>query len=472
MKTANQLLKFGSILRATTLLVSMSFGGWSFAQDAQTDSKPKKTTAMTLDQLLQSIQRDQVEQIPRLKEREQEFINSRDKQKALLNAVKADLKKEELITVQLTKEFELNEKELSDLEARLAMVMGTLGELFGVVKQVAGDTKGQMDNSLVSAEFPGRAKLAEELAMRKELPSIAELEQLWFTLQKEMTESGKVSQFKGQVVLPGGERSEQTITRVGTFNLVSDGKYLVWQPETQQVVQLGRQPSSRHLSSASSLESNVTSSDPIKFSIDPSRGALLSMLVQAPSFMERVHQGGLVGYIILVLLAVGLVLVGERLWVLNEKKKVIDLQLKTSQPIEGNPLGEIMKVFLENPDSNTEALELKLDETLMRVVPPIERGIGTLKVLFAVGPLLGLLGTVTGMIATFQSITLFGTGDPKLMAGGISQALVTTVLGLTCAIPLLLLHNFISTRAKAIVQILEEQSAGLLATRVRSKGKS
>ena len=85
--------------------------------------------------------------------------------------------------------------------------------------------------------------------------------------------------------------------------------------------------------------------------------------------------------------------------------------------------------------------------------------------------LLGLLGTVTGMIATFQSITLFGTGDPKLMAGGISQALITTVLGLIAAIPLLLLHNFVATRSKDLVQILEERSAGMVASRAE-KGKA
>lgn len=426
-----------------------------------------QTPEKTLDQLLIDVQKDQIEQRPELKKREQEFISKRNEQKSLLEKVKAELKREELISVQLSKEFEANEKDLTELESRLAMVMGTLGELFGVVRQVAGDTKGQMEASIISAQKPGRQKLASELAQRKELPSIGELEKLWFTLQEEMTESGKVAHFKGSVVLPGGEKSEQMVTRVGTFNLVSEGKYLVWQNETQQMVQLSRQPARRYRSTISDIEEAKAGDETVGFALDPSRGALLSMLVQAPSFLERVNQGGLVGYIILVLLAAGLVLVGERLYVLDKYKKMINAQLQSNTPIPGNPLGEIMQVFIDNKGKSLEDLELKLEETIMRVTPPIERGISTLKVLFAVGPLLGLLGTVTGMIATFQSITLFGTGDPKLMAGGISQALVTTVQGLTCAIPLLLLHNFISTRARGLVQILEEQSAGMLADRTQ-----
>ena len=113
--------------------------------------------------------------------------------------------------------------------------------------------------------------------------------------------------------------------------------------------------------------------------------------------------------------------------------------------------------------ANVETLELKLAEAIFREMPKLTRSLLFIKIISVVAPLMGLLGTVTGMIQTFQAITLYGTGDPKLMAGGISQALVTTVLGLTVAIPMVLLHTLVSGRSKRIVQVLQEQSAGIIA---------
>ncbi|MEC8351463.1 MAG: MotA/TolQ/ExbB proton channel family protein, partial [Pseudomonadota bacterium] len=100
-----------------------------------------------------------------------------------------------------------------------------------------------------------------------------------------------------------------------------------------------------------------------------------------------------------------------------------------------------------------------------REMPKITRNLTLIKIISVVAPLLGLLGTVTGMINTFQAITLFGTGDPKLMAGGISQALVTTVLGLVVAIPTVFLYTLLNTRSKNMLLILQEQSAGIIAER-------
>jgi biopolymer transport protein ExbB len=443
-------------MKKLILIFSLLFTGTLQAQNAK-----------NLDELLQRVKTDQIAQRPELKQREQEFLQKKNEQKKLLDQARRELSAEEAVTTRLTKEFETNEKELSELETRLNLVMGTLGELFGVVKQIAGDTKAQLEASVISAEFPGRAAFPSDLAQRKVLPSVPELEKLWYLLQQEMTESGKVSQFEAEVVSPDGERHKQKVTRVGSFNLVTDGKYAFFQPETQQITELARQPSGRYLGLVDDLEDADEAVVP--FGIDPSRGVLLSMLVQSPSFFERIGQGGIVGHIIIVILFLGAGLVGERIYTLNRQKKLIEAQLQSSQVLPGNPLGVIMKVFEENKAKDIETLELKLDEAIMRVTPPLERGNSTLKVLVGVAPLLGLLGTVTGMIVTFQSITLFGTGDPKLMAGGISQALVTTVEGLVCAIPLLLLHNYISGKSKALIQLLEEQSAGLLAKKAEGK---
>ena len=170
------------------------------------------------------------------------------------------------------------------------------------------------------------------------------------------------------------------------------------------------------------------------------------------------------GYVIMVLAVIGVLIAIARLMVLSAVGAKMNSQKKNLEsPKDSNPLGRVLGVYHADTNIDLETLELRLDEAVLKEVPALERGLSTLKILAAVGPLMGLLGTVTGMILTFQQITLFGTGDPKLMAGGISQALVTTVLGLVMAIPLVLLHSFLNGRSKALVQVLEEESAGLIA---------
>ena len=419
----------------------------------------------SLDGLLKQVIQERAEQSKEMKAREAAFMSKKSQQKALLSKAQKELKALEAESKRLTASFEKNEKKLSVLEEELNIAVGTLGELFGVVRQIAGDFNGQVQNSVVSAQIQGREGFISTMAETKNLPDIPQLEKLWFELQKEMTETGKVVTFTAPVVKPNGEKVDLSVTRIGAFNLVADGNYLVYQGETKQITELPRQPAGRYLSLIDDLQNEKESIAP--FAVDPSRGAILSMLVQAPSLGERINQGGLVGYVILALLVLGLALAIERLVTLKKQSQMIKEQLATEKPLENNPLGSILKVFNQYKDKDLETLELKIDETVIKSTPPITRGISTLKILSAVAPLLGLLGTVTGMIATFQSITLFGTGDPKLMAGGISQALITTVLGLVCAIPLLLLHNFVNGKSKAILQILEEQSAGLMASKTQ-----
>lgn len=417
--------------------------------------------AKNLDELLLEVKGERSKQRIELTKRENEFKSKRNQQKALLSKSKAELKRLLAVQKKLTTTFSKNNIKIGEIETRLNEAKGSLGEMFGVVKQVAGDFKGQFQNSIISAQIPGRSKFMSNIAERKELPTIKELETLWFEVQREMTESGKVTKFKANVVTPDGSKSEQMVTRIGSFNIVSDGKYLSYQHETNQITQLGRQPQGKYLSWASGFEGSANTIEP--FGLDPSRGAILGMLVQAPSLGERIAQGGLVGYVILCVLFVGLVMVVERLITLSKESKKIKTQLDSNTPSDDNALGRLMIVYNNFKDQDLETLEMKMEESILKSLPKLEKGISTIKIFFSVAPLLGLLGTVTGMIATFQSITLFGTGDPKLMAGGISSALVTTVLGLVCAIPLLLLHNFVSSKSKGLIQILEEQSAGMMA---------
>jgi biopolymer transport protein ExbB len=296
------------------------------------------------------------------------------------------------------------------------------------------------------------------------LASLEEIERLWFELQREMTESGKVVTFSTSVVDASGVESIQEVTRIGSFNVVSDGKYLEFVSETGRLVELQRQPQSRYTSRIGDLVSASSGKHPI--GLDPTRGQLLGLLVQSPSLMERIAQGKTVGYVIICLGIVGLLLAVWRLLVLATTSARVNSQIKKlDQPNTNNPLGRVLSIGQESGNQDIETMELKLGEAILRETPKLNAMLPVLKIISVVAPLLGLLGTVTGMIVTFQAITLYGAGDPKLMAGGISTALVTTVLGLTVAIPMVFLHTLVSSRARRLTQILQEEAAGMLAER-------
>lgn len=433
---------------------------------AQEQAKPA-----SLDQLLNQVKRDKAKDNKINQERERAFQADRNKQASILADAKAALKKEEARGVALKKQFDENETKLSELETKLKLTMGTLGELFGVVRQVAGDTKGVFSTSLVTAQNPGREEFVDELSTRKELPGSEDLQQLWIELLTEMTESGKVVTFKSPVTLGDGSQVEQDVTRVGVFNLLSEGAYLRYDDETGKIVELARQPASRYLSQIDDFTSATPGTlEPL--GIDPSRGSILSALVQAPSLVERFHQGGTVGYVIAGVLVIGLLLVIERFFYLTRTQSKVKAQLKSDNYSDDNPLGLVFKAYENNKNEDLETLELKLDEAMLKGTSNVEKNLSTIKLLASVAPLLGLLGTVVGMIGTFQSMMLFGTGDPKIMAGGISQALVTTVLGLVAAIPLVLLHSLVSSKSKALLAVVEEQSVGLMAARTEGEGRA
>lgn len=443
----------------STILISVLVGSTAVYAGEQ----PASNQATNLDQLLDQVRRASREVNAVNQRREQEFRQARDQQKQLLEKAKASLSSEEQRSDRLRKSFDANEQELTQLTETLRTRMGNLGEVFGVVRQMAGNAKTMVDNSLVSAQFENRGQILSKLAQSKALPTIDELEALTNTFLEEMVQSGKVVRFTDTVVNEDGTPVEQDVVRVGVFSAINEQGFLRYLPETQSLVVLGRQPSGRFLSLAEDLSNAEPGTGPIEMAIDPTRGQLLGALVQAPNLFERIDQGGIVGYVTLALGALGVLIAMQRLIYLFGASRKVKAQLKSGKPSPDNALGRVLGVYNENKNDDIETLELKLDEAILKETPQLEKWQSALKIIAAVAPLMGLLGTVTGMIVTFQSITLFGTGDPKLMANGISQALVTTVEGLVVAIPLVLLHALVSSRSREVVQILEEQSAGIIA---------
>jgi len=422
---------------------------------------------MNLDSLLKTLEEGKSAQNAQNKQREQEFAARQNEQVQMLKNTQAKRNQMLVESERLETQFEENEVKLANLTDTLSKRMGSLKELFGVLQQVAGDSSNKFATSVVSAEIAGRSTFMDELAQKmgstSKLASIEDIEKVWFELQREMTEQGKVSRFDASVIIEGGTKAQQEVVRVGAFNLVSNGKYLEFNPATNTLSELTRQPVSRFTATADELQN--TKNGVVQFALDPTGGSILGLLVQAPDTQERVHQGGTVGYVILGVGVIALLISLERFFSLMIMGGKIRRQLKDDIAHDDNPLGRVMKVKDQFPDVAHDTLELKLSEAILREMPKVTRNLTLIKIISVVAPLLGLLGTVTGMINTFQAITLFGTGDPKLMAGGISQALVTTVLGLVVAIPTVFLYTLLNTRAKNILLTIQEQSAGIIAKR-------
>lgn len=422
--------------------------------------------ASTLDELLQNVEQGMTQDASDNQKRENEFRQKRGQQEVLLSESTATKVKEEERSAKLENVFEDNEKELNELTETLNERLGALKELFGVMQQVAGDARSRFDISLTNVQFPNRGDFLENLAKKlgssSKLPSIEEIEKLWFELQREMTETGKVVKFTTDVIDTQGSKNQTTVVRVGAFNIVTDGKYLNYEPTTGNVSEIPRQPEGRRYTSSTSELFNSTGGK-VVFGLDPTLGGVLSSLVARPNLIERIQQGGIVGYLVIALGLFGVGLSFERLIKLVNADRKVTAQLESDVISEDNPLGRVLSVYEKNKTVDTETLELKMAEAVFKEAPDLNKGLLLIKVISVVAPLMGLLGTVTGMIKTFQAITLYGTGDPKLMAGGISQALVTTVLGLTVAIPTTLLYTVVSGRSKRITQIIQEQGAGIIA---------
>ncbi len=419
-------------------------------------------SASHLDQLLMQLQKTQKREAGIRREREDRFLAAHADQQKLLAELKMRLDAERAHGKQLRISFDDNEKALSEMEGELKRQTGDLGEVFGTVRQSAKDLFAPINESLVSSQYPDRSEWLRILGESKKLPDIGELERLWYLIQQETVESGRVVRFPATVIDTDGHAGEQEVVRVGLFNALAGERYLNYQAESGRFVVLARQPARAENQLAAQL--GIGRETDGNLAVDPTRGVLLNMLVDTPDPMERIHQGGVVGYVILALGGIGLLIVIIRLTYLAIAGRSIRRQLRNlDSPSKNNPLGRILAVASDNPDIDPGNLELQVDEAILRELPHLTRGEGLVKLLAGVAPLLGLLGTVVGMIATFQSITLFGTGDPKMMADGISQALVTTALGLIVAIPLLFMHTLVASRSQVLVQILDEQSVGLVA---------
>ena len=424
--------------------------------------------ASTMDDLLGQIEQGQARDSQEAREREARFAQSRSEQQNLVNQARAERTRQENTSARLEALFNENQEQIVTARAALDERLGALKELFGVLQTVSGDAQGRFNTSLTNIQFPDResflVELGNKMAGASSLASIEEIEQLWFELQREVSESGKIVRFPQEITRADGEVITTDVVRVGTFNIVFDGGFLTFSGGSSTVNELQRQPDQARYTNSAGDMVGASRSDIVTFGLDGTRGGILALLVESPTIKDRINQGGIVGYCIIGLGIFGLLIAFVRWIALSSASRKVSAQLKSDSASTNNPLGRVLAAYEANQNADTETIELKLSEAALKEMPDLTKGLLFIKVISVVAPLMGLLGTVTGMIKTFQVITLYGAGDPKMMAGGISQALMTTVLGLVVAIPMVLIHTLVSGQSRKIVNILQSQSAGIIAT--------
>ena len=406
-------------------------------------------------------------------------------QQAKLDEARRELAQLERQASVVRQSFAGNKRRIASLKDDLNSAQGEFREVFGLARQKAGEYKAVLDDSLITSEYPTRTAVLSRISKSEALPSTEDLNSVWGIMIEEIKAQRQVKSYDAPVAnIDDG--AVQKVTRVGPFAVfTADGsEFLSYNApggeageDAPLLAKLPKQPGGQ-ISSAAKSVAGAGAGSVVLAPLDPTRGDLLKSFERIPKFEERYGNplkfkqgdGGPVGLIIQWILILGVVFGLLNLIRLFLAKMAVNGQKRKAQASKSNALGRIMQAYEGSKDRDSEVVELKLDEAILRESPKFEFGLTILKLLAGIAPLLGLLGTVTGMIQTFQAMMIYGTGDPQLMAGGISVALVTTMLGLIAAIPLLILHSFCSSLARGIQGTLEEQSAGIVARHVESRG--
>ncbi len=293
----------------------------------------------------------------------------------------------------------------------------------------------------------------------------------------DIKDSSRILRYTGKVLDRGGEEKDADIISFGhmgaLFTTAKNNGFLTFSPSSKRLLMSGDPGffTSRAITSFYEGKQNIAP-------IDISGGAAINQLARKETLEDRLKSGGVLVIPILLVGVFAIIITLERIFFLSRVRSNTDelmtkvtalvfqgdfeKALATTTPHENKPTGKVLMAGLIHKNLSQEVIESAMSEAILTQIPKLERFIGTLKVLAAVAPLLGLLGTVTGMINTFQVITTHGTGDPRLMAGGISEAMVTTQVGLAVAIPIMMAASFLSSRVKNIGRDMEEKGSALM----------
>jgi biopolymer transport protein ExbB len=439
-----------------------------------------QNTASSLEALLNEVRNVRTEENQLFEQRVAEYNGTAEAQKAgLLQGAEQRRTQLDTASKQLSDTYSANEVRINNLNQQLRDKGAQLGlaELFGLARQAANDSSSILQQSLITTQFPApagepaRDEWLRQFAAARATPTARDLERLWVEIQREMTASGQVAKYRAQVVQPSGEGVDSEVIRIGPFTAMANGQFLSYLPGLRTLNVLPRQLPPEFMEVASSFSS--ATSGYARAVVDANRGVLLGLYVERPTIGERIELGETIGYVIIVVGLLGLLAFAFQLVSLVLVKMAVNKQLKNlDNPTPNNPLGRVLLAFKGDKakiEEDADVAELRITEAVLREVPKLERFQAFLRLGVAAGPLLGLIGTVVGMIITFQSITESGSSDPKLMATGIGQAMIATVLGLGIAIPLLFANALLNSLSRGVVQILDEQSAGMLAESIEKQ---
>ena len=388
------IFKFGLVLCFTTLI---------FTQEVEEEVDPNIERVEKIQDLIDRVEQNREELSSIDKARLDNFINKVADRRFLLSKAKKQLADEEARNQRLEDLFEANEIKLSELETELNIKLGVLGELFGVARQMAGELQADSETAYNFSEYPKRTDTLNEIGKIK-VHSLKNLQDLWSLHLNEINSSGEVKEISANIINSSGDIEETQLVRYGPFNIVENRSFVKTDIANNAFSVLQKQPDR---SLRRNFRSHYRSDGYSVAPIDPTRGFLLSLYLDKPSTFERIAQGKLIGFIIVIIGISGLIFAGYRYYSLYQYSKTI------SSNDDNDVFNKIQSI--SNNTRDIEAFERECDEVLLTVNGNLSFGVNWIKFLAAVAPLLGLLGTVIGMIETFQAITVFGTGDPKQM---------------------------------------------------------
>jgi len=411
------------------------------------------------------------------KESKKRILKDRSSVEKEIAWLEAEVKKLNFDIEVMQDEFKkLREKEIKLTHQQSDNEMG-MRELSGTVRVVARDLKTILRQSQLTARFPERLDLLKPILNKDRFPGIDDFKTITDLFFQEMALSGEVVIHRGSFVDRSGMKQTGDILTIGKFTAAyTTGKetgFLRYSENSRQLFALSALPSW-------SIRRNLkkyTQGKTDDVSLDFSGGAALRQITHKSTLIDQIKNGGPIVWPILTIALFAFIIAGERTIFLkgvhaNTDRvmgKVNELALEGKwkecddivKDKKGRPAYNVLKAGLGARAEERETLESVLQEAILKELPRLERFLPVLNIMGAIAPLLGLLGTVTGMISTFHVITLYGTGDPRMMSGGISEALVTTMLGLAVAIPIMLTHTFLSRRVEHIIGDIEEKAVAL-----------
>lgn len=373
------------------------------------------------------------------------------------------------------KYIEVTEDERAGLEKKWEKSELDFQEISGNVRMAARDLESILTQSQFTAFNPGRIDEASRLLDSGYFPDIEDISGMADIILEEIRQSGQVAIREAEIINRSGEKEIVPVLVLGRFTAAysssEENGFLDYSTEGRRFVALSKLPSG---SLGRDLDGYLAGTSE-QVPVDLSLGNALRQIVYTTTFRDQIDAAGPLFYPLAILAVMALLIILYKLVDLGlvgqgtEKfmNRIQDLVFQgrweeiesiVKSEKKGSPITRVISEGMRVRDEDRETQESVLQEAILSQLPRVERGLSILAVLGAVAPLIGLLGTVTGMIETFRVITLYGTGDPKLMSGGISEALVTTMMGLALAIPIMLMHTLLNRRSDKIIGKMEEKA--------------